>query len=89
MKTIEVKVFGKVQGVWFRASAKEQADKKGLSGYVMNLPDGSVNAIVSGQTEALDELLEWFQRGSSEARVSEVKVRELPYEPFDGFEIRR
>lgn len=89
MKTVEIKVYGKVQGVWFRASTKEQAEKYGLNGYVMNMEDGSVLAIVSGETEAVDRLVEWCHSGPSQARVSELKVRELPMEAFEGFEIRR
>lgn len=61
MKTEKAHLFieGKVQGVFFRASAKEQADKLGLNGWVRNLSDGSVEIQVEGEKETLKRFLEW------------------------------
>jgi len=69
-------VRGKVQGVFFRASTKEEAMKLGLTGYVMNRPDGNVILEAEGETEKLEQLLDWCHHGPPLAKVSNVEVRE-------------
>lgn len=81
-------VFGKVQGVWFRAATREQALMLGLSGYAVNLPDGSVQVQAQGSVEALDRLELWLQHGPALARVSRVESVEIELKPSEpGFEI--
>ncbi|MFT3805933.1 acylphosphatase [Arenimonas sp.] len=65
-------VSGKVQGVWFRASAREQAVRLGLRGSANNLVDGSVEVIAIGSAEAVDELERWLWRGPPLAEVTSV-----------------
>jgi len=88
-KTIELRIYGKVQGVWYRASTREKALQLGLSGYVMNKADGSVLAQVTGPEDSLEELIDWCHRGPAEAKVEEVRVTKIPLRRFEGFEIRR
>ncbi|RDS83115.1 acylphosphatase [Dyella monticola] len=65
-------VSGKVQGVFFRASARNEALRLGVDGYARNLADGCVEVIASGSDEALHELERWLRHGPPAARVDEV-----------------
>ncbi|MHA6205565.1 acylphosphatase [Dyella soli] len=65
-------VSGKVQGVFYRASAREQALALGLAGYAKNLPDGRVEVVATGSGSALDALEQWLWRGPASARVDDV-----------------
>ncbi len=89
LKTIELRIYGKVQGVWYRASTREKALQLGLSGYVMNKSDGSVLVQATGTENSLEELIDWCHRGPAEAKVEEVKVAKIPLRRFEGFDIRR
>ena len=81
-------VSGKVQGVWFRACAREQALALELSGYASNLADGSVQVQAQGDTVALDRLEQWLRVGPALAKVSRVDILELePRLSESGFEI--
>ncbi|RPE75533.1 acylphosphatase [Vulcaniibacterium tengchongense] len=60
---------GKVQGVWFRASARERARALGLRGYARNLPDGRVEVLAAGSDDALEQLAAWLREGPPLARV--------------------
>ncbi len=66
-------VSGRVQGVFFRASTREQALKFGLSGYAKNLPDGRVEVLAEGDASALDALERWLHVGPPMARVESVE----------------
>ncbi|UHQ24336.1 acylphosphatase [Lysobacter sp. 5GHs7-4] len=66
-------VSGKVQGVWFRASAREQALALGLRGYARNLADGRVEVLAVGDATALAQLETWLRRGPANARVDDVR----------------
>lgn len=82
-------VYGKVQGVWFRASTREQALALGLSGYAANLADGSVQVLAQGDPFALDRLEQWLHRGPALAKVSCVDSVECePLLSERGFGIR-
>lgn len=65
-------VRGKVQGVFFRASTREQALKLGLRGHAKNLPDGSVEVLAAGGAESIGELEAWLRVGPPKARVDAV-----------------
>lgn len=80
-------VSGKVQGVFFRASARESAIALGLSGHARNLRDGRVEVVVSGPAESMDALARWLWTGSPASRVDDV-TRELVEESTPaGFRI--
>lgn len=81
-------VYGKVQGVWFRAGTREQALALGLSGCARNLADGSVLVQAQGNADALDRLEQWLRLGPALAKVSAVDIAELdPCISEAGFEI--
>lgn len=70
-------ISGRVQGVWFRGSAKEEADRVGgLKGWVRNREDGRVEAAIQGPEELVDEMVNWCHRGPTGARVDRVEIRE-------------
>lgn len=87
---MEVYFEGLVQGVNFRYHTQKTARSLGLVGFVRNLPDGRVHAIVQGPEDALRRFLEWAREGPPTARVDRMDVRELPDEggEFSDFEIR-
>ncbi len=75
MKRAHVKIYGKVQGVWFRAHTKEMAEKLGIKGWVRNVPDGSVEAVFEGEEENLEEMIRWCHHGPPLARVTKVEIK--------------
>ncbi len=87
-KRLTIRVSGKVQGVWFRARTREEAEKLELSGSVWNNPDGSVGIVAEGEEEQLQKLLSWCRRGPSMARVTDLSFDLQEYRgEFDGFTI--
>lgn len=89
MHHYRIVVKGKVQGVFFRYSAKEVAEKLGIKGYVKNLPDGSVLIEAEGGEESLEKLKDWCHTGPRNAKVSDVSVEKLPAIGFTGFLITK
>ncbi len=88
-KRVHVFISGRVQGVFFRAYTKEEADRLGLKGYVRNLPDGRVEAVFEGEEEAIEAMIRWCHVGSPHAKVTGVEIHEEPYTgEFKEFEIR-
>ena len=82
-------VSGHVQGVGFRFFAQDAARRDGLAGHVTNHPDGSVEAVVEGEAEAVDRFERALRRGPSRSRVERVLVDEaVPTGLHAGFEIR-
>lgn len=79
------RIEGRVQGVWFRESTRQEAERLGLSGYAMNCADGSVEVLACGDAKSLARLAGWLREGPRLARVDAVQA--LPYagEPPDGF----
>ena len=89
MMTVQVRVEGRVQGVYFRDYTRREALKQGVTGWVRNCSDGSVEAIVSGPEKSVEAMLDWFQIGSPHARVLAVKVKEITLpQDFADFHIR-
>ncbi|MGD9298643.1 acylphosphatase [Thiohalocapsa sp.] len=78
-------VAGQVQGVFFRASAREEALRLGITGYAHNRPDGSVEVLACGEPEAVNALREWLRRGPPQAEVTGVACETLAYQPLSGF----
>ncbi len=71
-------VYGRVQGVFYRVSAKEQAEKLGLTGWVRNTPDRTVEIVVQGKEEKLNQFIEWCHVGPSYAKVDSVDKEIIP-----------
>jgi acylphosphatase len=78
-------VAGRVQGVFFRANTREQAQRLGLTGYARNLPDGRVQVLACGAPDAVARLKEWLRSGPPAARVSGVACEPAPEQKLSGF----
>ncbi len=87
MVRYRVLVSGLVQGVSFRDTCRQTAERHGVSGWVRNLPDGSVEAAFEGPAEAVDALIEWSRHGPRFAVVKDVRVQAEPPEGTSGFQI--
>lgn len=86
--TVSIKVYGNVQGVFFRRSAKEEALKLGVTGWVRNEADGSASIMAVGDRKNLDEFIKWCRGGPPLARVDGVEVDWKESEQdFGSFEI--
>ena len=82
-----LKISGHVQGVGFRYSMSEEAERLGVTGWGRNRRDGTVEAVIDGAPDAVEAVLAWARRGPRGARVTEVEVAEIP-ESFERFEMR-
>ncbi|MEM3156062.1 MAG: acylphosphatase [Nitrososphaerota archaeon] len=90
MSNVRVHVFvsGLVQGVFYRQNAKRVADSLGLRGWIRNLRDGRVEAVIEGPEERVREMVEWMKKGPPMARVERVEVvREKYAEEYRDFSI--
>lgn len=88
-KHFNIRVSGRVQGVFFRASTKTSADQLNISGFVRNEPDGSVYIEAEGEEKKLEEFIDWCHKGPTSAQVDKVALSEMPVQDFQGFEIRK
>jgi acylphosphatase len=79
---------GRVQGVFFRDSTRQRAEAAGVSGWVANRADGSVEAVFEGEAGAVESLVEWMRAGPSGAEVERTEVTEEEPERLSGFEVR-
>lgn len=79
---------GKVQGVYYRASAQSAAIAHGLAGWVRNRSDGSVEAVVKGPMGAVQAFIEWAYQGPPSARVEDVEIEDSSEPVCQGFEFK-
>lgn len=84
-----IRVKGRVQGVYFRASTVDMAKSIGLSGFVFNEPSGSVYMEVEGEESQVNEMIEWARKGPPMARVESLDIDDAPVVGFKTFGIRR
>lgn len=89
MKRLVIRVSGKVQGVFFRASARDEADRLGLRGFVRNEPDSSVYVEAEGDEIALTRFAEWCKKGPPRAKVLTFVIEEAEPVGYVGFTIDR
>lgn len=88
-KRVHLLVEGRVQGVYFRQGMMETAEKNNVLGWVRNLPDNKVEAVLEGNDSNVDAVVEWARFGPAGAVVQELKVTEEKYTgEFSDFEIR-
>ncbi|MFA6251460.1 MAG: acylphosphatase [Candidatus Paceibacterota bacterium] len=88
-KRINLKIYGRVQGVFFRDSAQKEARKLGLVGFARNDVDGTVYIEVEGEEEKLNEFIKWCQNGPDHAQVDKVEMQWLKAtETFSDFKIK-
>jgi acylphosphatase len=87
---VHLKIAGRVQGVYFRASTVEQARRLGVTGWVMNCPDNSVELVAEGEREELEKLISWCRSGPPGAQVREVRAEwEASRAEFQTFFLKR
>lgn len=79
-----IQIYGRVQGVFFRESMRQEALNLGVTGWVRNRSDGSVEAVIQGAPEQVEKMLAWAQRGPLAARVEHVETGETEGD-FEGF----
>lgn len=87
MIAIRILVTGRVQGVFFRATTKEKADRLGITGWVRNTEDGNVEIHAEGSPEVLKQFQVWCRKGPPAARIDQVQSMDVPEEGFEAFEI--
>ncbi|EGW55108.1 acylphosphatase [Candidatus Endoriftia persephonae] len=80
-------VSGRVQGVFFRATSRREAERLGLTGYAKNLLDGRVEVVACGDAAAVEALREWLHQGPPSAQVTAVVCETLFGEEYRGFSI--
>ncbi|GAB3822126.1 acylphosphatase [Tessaracoccus terricola] len=88
MRRVHVIVTGTVQGVGFRWSTQLRAEELGLSGWVRNRPDGTVEAELEGPEDTVEQLLSWMADGPPSARVRDLRTRDVGVTGASGFEVR-
>lgn len=86
---VHLRIEGRVQGVYYRASTVQQAQRLGLTGWVLNCADGAVEAWAEGPKENLEQLIAWCHQGPPGARVTNVSVEWQVPKALQGFQIKR
>ena len=84
----KVRVFGRVQGVFFRQWTVKKAMNLGVAGWVHNARDGSVEAHLAGDEAAVDQLIDHIREGPPQARVDDVSIEAVEPEPVEGFSVK-
>jgi acylphosphatase len=87
-KLLHIRIYGRVQNIGFRYSARQTALKYEINGYAKNEPDGSVTIVAEGEEDMLDKFVEWCRNGPSWARVDQVLANEEPVMNYKFFEIK-
>lgn len=88
-KSIQLKVYGKVQGVWYRASTQRKGVELQILGFVRNEADGSVYIEATGNSNTLEAFVEWCKEGPPFAIVDRLEVKEITTQHFTDFKIHR
>ena len=88
VKSAQLRITGRVQGIGFRFYAVMKAKEFNISGFVMNMPDGSVFIEAEGNEPDLDQYILWCERGPVSARVDQVDITPGVFKAYRGFEIR-
>jgi acylphosphatase len=86
---VHVYISGTVQGVGYRYSTLEMAQRLSLKGWVRNLPDDRVEAVFEGEPATIEQMLAWCRQGPPAARVQDVTISQESYDGLQTFEIRR
>lgn len=89
MKTVHLLITGRVQGVFFRESARKLAQKMNIKGWIKNTPDEKVEAMISGEENDLNDFINWCYTGPERAEVTDVIVSQEAEFPFEKFKVIR
>ena len=82
-----LRAHGRVQGVWFRESMRQEAEVLGITGWVRNRLDGTVEAVIQGSPAAVEAMTQWVRRGPGRAEVRHLEEFEEPAGPYTRFEV--
>ena len=85
----KLNIFGKVQGVYFRASTLSKATELNVAGMIKNKEDGSVQTIVQGKESAIAQFIEWCLEGPASAKVSHINISKIKSADYKDFTIHR
>ncbi len=85
IKHLNIKIYGAVQGVFFRTNAKKEAENLSIAGFVRNERDGTVYIEAEGEEKSLDEFLKWCRKGPDSAQVEKIEVETEPVKNFSEF----
>jgi acylphosphatase len=89
MRRVRVRIVGRVQGVFFRASCRRLAEELGVAGWVRNARDGAVEAVFEGNAEAVRTIVDWCGHGPPGAVVESIEVTDEPPSGARGFRVER
>ena len=89
LRAVQVRITGRVQGVFFRASCAEYARQLGVRGWVRNEPDGTVLAHFEGGWNSIEEIVQWCRKGPRRADVTDVEVTKVAPIGADRFDVDR
>ncbi len=89
METMHLIISGKVQGVFFRASAKKKADELSIVGWIRNMKEGNVEAVVTGDTQQIEDFIQWCKSGPANAVVEDIHIQKQEFRAFNSFKITR
>ena len=87
-KSMKCIVSGHVQGVWYRASTKKEADALGITGWARNLDNGDVEVVACGSSEHLNRLYNWLKQGPRLAQVERVSREEIDCDTYEDFKVK-
>ena len=89
MQTVHLLITGKVQGVFFRETARKVAEKLKIKGWIKNTRDEKVEAMITGEEKDVNDFINWCKTGPDRAKVEEVMVSGQPETFFKEFEVKR
>jgi len=89
MQTVHLIISGKVQGVFFRETSRKIAEKLNIKGWIKNIPEEKVEALITGDEKNVSDFIKWCKTGPDRAKVKEVIVTKQPETFFDKFEVKR
>jgi acylphosphatase len=89
MQTVHLIISGKVQGVFFRETSRKIAEKLNIKGWIKNVPEEKVEALITGDEKNVSDFIKWCKTGPDRAKVKEVIVTKQPETFFDKFEVKR
>jgi acylphosphatase len=89
MQTVHLIISGKVQGVFFRETSRKIAEKLNIKGWIKNIPEEKVEALITGDEKNVSDFIKWCKTGPERAQVKEVIVTKQPETFFDKFEVKR
>ena len=89
METMHLIISGKVQGVFYRASAKKKAEELNIRGWIKNTSEGNVEAVITGHELRIKDFIEWCKSGPDRAKVDDVQILLQEFLDFESFKIVR